>query len=56
MGEKLIVTPEQYRDGYVVHANPMDVTEGARRYPYKLIHRLEDGNYLVRDPRLSDQR
>jgi hypothetical protein len=42
MNKELIVTPEQYSQGYLVFL------EGSK--PYTLIRKLPDGNYLVTEP------
>lgn len=42
---KLIVTPEQYHHGYIDKTGLM-----ATFHPYKLIKKLDDGNFLVETP------
>jgi hypothetical protein len=42
---ELVVTPEQLRQGYVLKPEP----DGRFYYklPYKVLRKLDDGNYLV---------
>ena len=44
-----VVTPEQYRNGYIVRIGMRVET---RRW--SLVRKLDDGNYLVRIPVLND--
>lgn len=41
-----VVTPDQLRDGYHVQRGIGDFDV----QPYWIVRRLDDGNYLVRDP------
>lgn len=53
---ELVVTPEQYRDGYHCHPH-VRLGENVIRFesrPFKLIRKLDDGNYLVEDPHEPD--
>lgn len=42
---KRVVTPEQYAEGYVTRRGLL-----AWQRPYRLIRRLPNGNYLVKEP------
>lgn len=47
-GEKVrVITPEQLHEGYV---RMRGIGDPGDRYSYAVIRRLDDGNYLVRDP------
>lgn len=41
----MIVTPEQFRGGYLELTGMLVLN-----YPFRVIQRLDDGNYLVEDP------
>lgn len=43
----LVVTPEQYKKGYHVFLGGVK--------PYALIKKLDNGNYLVKDPGQSEK-
>lgn len=47
-----VVTPDQLRDGYHVQRGVGDFDVR----PYWIVRRLDDGNYLVRDPAPLNQK